>query len=337
MKSFTTLISSVAAAAALALTAAGCAQHGSDAATDKNSVTTVRVGITGATAPPTFLVLVADKLGLAADHKLKIQYITLSPNVTAQTLAKGAVDFVAAPSVETAMLTGAPFKIVAGAAKSYWGFYADKGISDWSDLKGKRVGLPCGQAATCHSFMTDVLAAHKVPADSVTFIYGTAQGNYDSLRAGSVDAALTTAPYTYALDAAHKTTSMDLSGTSPYLSTQITTTETYIKNHKKTVSDFVTAISEAQTKLSTLPIDPKVLSEIDAFEKANGIDPATLDQKRFLTDFAKNKTWQIVPTRTMIEEDLKLLSAIPDLHESAEGKSFDDLVYQLPQFEGQYE
>jgi ABC-type nitrate/sulfonate/bicarbonate transport system substrate-binding protein len=337
MKSITKLISSAVAVTSLALVATGCGSPSSSASTDKDGVTTLRVGITGATAPPTFLVLTADKLGFAAKHNLKIKYVTLSPNVTAQTLAKGSVDFVAAPSVETAMLTGAPFKIVAGAAKSYWDFYAEKKIGDWKDLKGKRVGLPCGQAATCHSFMIDVLASHDVSADSVTFIYGTAQSNYSSLDAGSVDAALTTAPYTYALDKAGKTSRFELTGTSPYLSTQITATESFINKNKKVVSEFVSAIKEAQAKLSTSPDDPKVLTEIETFEKANGIDPATLDQERFLTDFAKNKTWQIVPTREMIEQDLKLLAAIPELKDSAEGKSFDDLVYQLPEFEGQYE
>lgn len=323
------------AASMLALTACGSASSGpkSDAATGD---TTVRVGITSATAPPTFLVLIADKLGILQKKHIAVKYVTLSPNVTAQALASNSVDILAAPSVETAMLNGQQFKIFAGAAKSYWAVYAKNGISDWTALKGKKVGLPCGQAATCHSFMLDVLAAHGLDANSVTFIYGTAQGNYESLAAGSVDAALTTAPYTYSLETGGKTKALDISDTKAYLSTQFTATASFINSHAALITNFADAMNESKDALTKLPVDPKILDVINNFESQNGIDPATLDQNRFLTDFANNNSWQIVPTRELITEDLALLAAIPELHASATKATFDDLVHPLPMFEAQY-
>lgn len=325
----------VAAALLAGALAAGCSSSKGSSGSS-GGLTTVQVGVTSATAPPTFLVLVADKLGYFAQHHIQVKYVTVSPNVTAQTLAKGSIDVLAAPSVETAILNGSPFQIFAGAAKSYWVFEARPGITSWSDLKGKKVGLPCGQAATCHSFIQDVLASHGVDASSVTFIYGTAQGTYEAVAAGSTDAALTTAPYTYALEEKKTTTPLDLSDTSPYLSTQMTATTKYINSHKAVIEGFAAAIDQAEQALTKLPISTTILDDINAYEKANGIDPATLDQNRFLTDFANQHSWQIVPTKAIINQDLKLLQAIPDLKQAASNSSFDKLVYQLPQFKAQY-
>lgn len=330
----------IAAALLTAGLAAGCSSSTNSSSSSggltSTGLTTVRVGITSATAPPTFLVLVADKLGYAAQHHIKITYVTISPNVTAQTLARGSIDVLAAPSVETAILNGSPFKIFAGAAKSYWVFEARKGITGWSDLKGKKIGLPCGQAATCHSFMEDVLALHGVNPNSVTFIYGTAQGNYEAVAAGSVDAALTTAPYTYVLQGNHTTTPLSLSGTTPYLSTQMTATTQYINSHKSVIEGFAAAMEQAEQALTKLPISTAILDDINAYEQANGINPATLNQDRFLTDFARQHLWQIVPTKAIINQDLKLLEAIPVMKSAASRSSFGDLVYQIPQFQAQY-
>jgi ABC-type nitrate/sulfonate/bicarbonate transport system substrate-binding protein len=330
---------------AVALFASACAKSGDSSTTpaaapsatgNPASMTTVTVGITGATAPPTFLPLIADKLGLDTADNVHIKFVTLAPNVTAQALTKGSVDVLAAPSVETATLQGAKFRIFAGAAQSYWHFVADKGVTDWSGLKGKKVALPCAQAATCHSFMVDLLQQHGVDPGSVTFIYGTAQATYESLAAGSVDAALTTAPYTYNLQTSGKTAEFDITAAKKYLSTQFTSTVKYINAHPDVISAFVKSMTAAETKLTTLPIDPKVLSTINDYEKANGIDPATLDQNRFLTDFANDKSWQLVPTKALITQDLNLLKEIPEFKASAGKAAFNDLVYMMPAFAGQY-
>jgi ABC-type nitrate/sulfonate/bicarbonate transport system substrate-binding protein len=329
----------------VALFAGACAHSGTSSTqpaaapssiSNPASMTTVTVGITGATAPPTFLPLIADKLGLDTANNLHITFVTLAPNVTAQALTKGSVDVLAAPSVETAILQGAPFRIFAGAAQSYWHFVADKGITDWSGLAGKKVALPCGQAATCHSFMVDLLQQHGVDPTSVTFIYSTAQATYESLAAGSVQAALTTAPYTYNLQASGKTAELDISDAKKYLSTQFTSSVKFINSHPDVISAFVKSMTAAEAKLTTLPIDPKVLSTIGDYEKANGIDPATLDQQRFLTDFANDKSWQLVPTKALVTQDLDLLKEIPDFRTSAAKAGFDDLVYMMPEFAGQY-
>jgi ABC-type nitrate/sulfonate/bicarbonate transport system substrate-binding protein len=335
----------ITAAALVALT--GCASHpaaaptasgSTHAATKPATMTTVNVGITGATAPPTFLPLIAQTYGYDTKNNLKLNFVTIAPNVTAQTLSQGSVDILAAPSVEQATLQGAQFQIIAGAALSYWHFVASDGVSSWKDLKGKKVALPCGVGATCDAFMDDVLKSHGVDPTSITFINGTAQSTFDSLAAGSVDAALTTAPYTYSLSDSGKTHEFDVSKTKPYLSTQFTTKASYIQANPAVISAFVNAMSEAEAKISALPISSKVLDAIDAFEQKNGIDPTTLDQKKFLTEFATDKTWQLVPTKALITRDLALLAeADPQIAAQAKSAKFEDLVYQVPQFKGKYE
>ena len=330
--------------AAVTLTVTACSSSDKEASTGASSggssstaaVTTVNVGITSVTGPPTFLPLVANKLGLDKQNGLAIKFVTIAPAVTAQALTKGSVDVLAAPAVETAILQGAPFQIFAGAAQSYWHFVASNAISDWSGLKGKKIALPCGQAATCHSFMDDLLKSHGVSASDVTYIYGTAQATYESLAAGSVNAALTTPPYTYALTTAGKTKELDISSAAHYLGTQYTATSSYIKKNPAVISSFVKMLVSAKAAITKLPIDQSVLTIINDFEKANGIDPATLDQNKFLTEFANNQSWQLVPTKALITQDLALLKAIPDLADAAGKASFDQLVYQVPEFAGQY-
>lgn len=338
------LTAATALTAAVTLTATACSSSKKEASTGSSSagssstaaVTTVNVGITSVTGPPTFLPLVANKLGLDKQNGLAIKFVTIAPAVTAQALTKGSVDVLAAPAVETAILQGAPFKIFAGAAQSYWHFVASDSISDWSGLKGKKIALPCGQAATCHSFMDDLLTAHGLKSSDVTYIYGTAQATYESLAAGSVNAALTTPPYTYSLTTAGKTKEFDITSAPRYLGTQYTATSDYIKKNPAVISAFAKMLVAAEAAITKLPIDANVLGIINDFEKANGIDPATLDQNRFLTEFANTKSWQLVPTKTLITQDLALLKAIPDLASAAGKASFDDLVYMVPEFAGQY-
>jgi ABC-type nitrate/sulfonate/bicarbonate transport system substrate-binding protein len=331
------------AAAAVAL--AGCSSSGSSSASTLAAggssttagVTTVTVGITGATAPPTFLPLIAQQFGLDTQNHIKIKFVTLTPNVTAQALSKGSVDILAAPSVEEATLQGANFKIIAGAALSYWHVVAKNSITSWASLAGKKVGLPCGVGATCVAFMDDVLQSHNVSPTSVTFINGTAQGTYEALAAGSVDVALTTAPYTYALSSSGKTHELDISDQAPYLSTQFTATSSYTSSNATVVDEFVKAMTEAEADIQKLPIDAKVLSVIDAYEKASGINPATLDQQEFLTQFAQDKSWQLVPTQALITRDLQLIAkADPAVSSVAKSATFSQLVYQVPEFAGRY-
>jgi ABC-type nitrate/sulfonate/bicarbonate transport system substrate-binding protein len=338
------LAASTALVAAVTLTATACSSSKSDGAAatagsgsdSSAAVTTVNVGITSVTGPPTFLPLIANKLGLDKQNGLSIKFTTIAPAVTAQALTKGSIDVLAAPAVETAILQGAQFQIFAGAAKSYWHFVTSSSITDWSGLKGKKIALPCGQAATCHSFMDDLLVSHGLKASDVTYIYGTAQATYESLAAGSVNAALTTAPYTYALTTAGKTKELDITAAPHYLGTQYTATSAYIKKNPTVISAFAKMLIAAEAAITKLPIASNVLSIINDFEKANGIDPATLDQNRFLTEFANDKSWQLVPTKALIEEDLALLKAIPDLAAAASKGSFEQLVYMVPEFSGQY-
>jgi hypothetical protein len=125
------------------------------------------------------------------------------------------------------------------------------------------------------------------------------------------------------LSSAGKTHEFDIADQAPYLSTEFTATSSYVSANGTVVNEFVTAMSEAATELTTLPVSAKVLSVIDSFEQANGINPATLDQKEFLTQFAQDKSWQLVPTKALISRDLQLIGeADPTVSAAAKSATF---------------
>ena len=96
-------------------------------------------------------------------------------------------------------------------------------------------------------------------------------------------------------------------------------------------------MNEAASDHTTLPDTAKVLSVNDACEQANAINPAPLNQKEFLTHFAQDKSWQLVPTKALITRDLELIGqADPTVSAAAKSATFSQLVYQVPEFAGRY-
>jgi ABC-type nitrate/sulfonate/bicarbonate transport system substrate-binding protein len=324
------------------LLAAACAStdsQPSQAQSGAGAVTTVSIGITSATAPPTLLSEVASSLGIAGKNGLRFSFVTINPQAVAQALATGRIDILASPSIESAIVNGAPFQIIAGAAKPYFSLWGRKGVvGSWQSLAGKTVGIPAGQDSAAAVLFNVLLPEQHVSASSVTEEYGTADGNYQSMAAGAVAAGFTTPPYTYKLESSGKWAEIDpmTKEQAGYFSTQFTSSSSYISTHKAAINSFVETILQAQQLMQKQPGNNAVLAAIDKELSASSINPADFDIPGFLKFLATSHTWQIVPTRAIINNDISLLRKMPSARSAALHTSFKDLVYEVPALLGKY-
>lgn len=303
------------------------------------ALTTVRIGVTSQTAPPTMLSVVADSLGIAAAHHLKLDFVNISPDVAAQALATNRFDVLAAPAIEQAILQGGKFHVIAGAAAPYFSLWGQNGtVTDWASLKGKQVGIPAGQDSAATVLFEALLQKHGVKPSSVTLKFNSAVSNYQAMAAGAVQAGLSTPPYTYQLATGGKFTEIDPLSTDEkgYLSTEFTASDDFIDGNKAAVANFVQMLVDTEKVMTQSPIPQNVVDAVNANLQKNGTDPSKFDVAKFLAEMAKNGTWQIIPTKTLIEGDLSLLAQISSLANVAKGANFDTLVYTVPEMKSQY-
>ncbi|MCU1441338.1 MAG: hypothetical protein JWP85_2335 [Rhodoglobus sp.] len=301
---------------------------------------TLKIGITSLTAPPTILPLLAEKLGIAETHGLTLELVQISSDVAAQALASGDIDILAAPSVESAIVQGADFKVVAGAALPYFSFWGRDGVVDsWADVAGHNIGIPAGRGSAADILIQTILKDEKVDLSSVVLTYNSSATNYQALTAGSVDAALTTPPYTYQLDSAGGFSEIDdlVGKVDTFISTQYTATSSLIQKDPDVIARFVDTLLDVKDVVDTDNIDPNVFTVYDAFLVENGTDPANLKIEDFFADLVARNAWQVYPKRGYFEISLGLLAQIPELAGAAGSAKFEDVVYVIPGREKEYE
>jgi ABC-type nitrate/sulfonate/bicarbonate transport system substrate-binding protein len=299
-----------------------------------------KVGITSFTAPPTILPLLAQNRSIARAHGLELQFVSLSPDVAAQALATGSIDILAAPSIETAILQGLEARVIAGAAKPYFSLWGRNGaVTTWTDLKGKRLGVPAGKGSAADVLFQNLLQAQGLSLTDVTFSYNSAATNYQALTAGSVDAALTTPPYAFQLQTAGGFTLVDdlASKQGESLSTQYTMSMAQIKADPSSVQRFVEMLLEVQQHLYQSPIDPQVVSTYETYLSQNGTNSQDVQASKFFAELARRKAWQVIPTRALIAGDLKLLGQLAQFQAAATKAQFEDIVYIIPSLANLYD
>jgi ABC-type nitrate/sulfonate/bicarbonate transport system substrate-binding protein len=158
----------------------------------------VRFGQVGSTAT-LWPVYVGQAKHFFADHKVSVHLSgTGSSAGTAQQIVAGAQDIGSAglPDFVRAIDAGAPLELVAsGVAQAPYTVIGGKGITSWTDLKGKKVILGGPKDVTRYYF--DAAASkHGLTDGDFTFVYAGATSNrFAALSSGSVAAAILGPPF----------------------------------------------------------------------------------------------------------------------------------------------
>lgn len=330
----------VAVVAAIALiSACGSDADKDDASGDSAGPQKVTLGAVSVTSPTLIIGLVAQELGIAAKHGIDIDFLKLTEPVMAQALASGKVDVLSAPAIETAILKGLDARMIAAANKPYWRLWGrDSVVDDWSDINGKRLGIPGSSGSSGDVLFRAALEQHGVDVKSVTFFYNSAAGNYGAFNAGSVDAAFTTAPYTYALEKADGVSEIDdmadTNGKS--ISTGYTMLNDRIDSDPDLAKNWVEMLLDTKDLLMTKPLDDRIVPAYSKYLTSAGVDPATLDLDRYLEQLATDGTWQVIPTHALVQQDLNYLTHVQDIADKAKSTDVDDIIYVVPGLESQY-
>lgn len=300
---------------------------------------TLKVGVVSVTAPTTAMPLIALSLGVAKKYGLDLQLTLLKPDVAAQALATGEVDVLGTPSIQSAILQGLDARVIAGSSKPYFSLWGRKGtVETWKDLRGRRLGVPAGKGSSGDVLFSSLLEAEGVPVSAVTFSYNSAPTNYQALAAGSVDAALTTPPFTYQLAADGRFVQIDdlakKEGTS--ISTEYTMMRATIQRDPAVIERFMDMLLEVQKVLYAKPLDARIVPVIEKYLNENGTDPKSLELAKFYEELAQRNVWQVIPTRELIKGGLAILSQIPSSKDAALKAKFEDIVYVVPSHASEY-
>lgn len=198
------LFGSVAVAAAVALPLSACGAS-SDAA-GGDSVALRVASNSNTSALPMW---VADKKNLCEDHGIDLQFQKIENIGTLPPALGKSFDVIFTTPVQAIMATseGIPVTQVAGASietpeneASYLMTNKDSGITDLSQLEGKRLGV-LTEVGTLHYSTLLLLKKAGVPLDSLEIVQVDGPVQADQLKAKRVDAVETVRPFNKALAA----------------------------------------------------------------------------------------------------------------------------------------
>ena len=302
-------------------------------------VTKVKIGVVSVTGPTFILALEAQALGIAGKRGLEFEFVDVQATVQVQALASGQIDILGGTTIEGAILTGLDARMIAAASKPYWRLWGRKGVVEsWGAIKGKNVGVSGSRGAAGDVLFNSLLTSHGIDPSQVTFFYNSAVANYQALAAGSVDVAFTAAPYTYALAEGGKHVQIDDLGpaNAKSISAGYTMMRSKITADADFVERFVAAMLDAEKVVLADPLDPRVIPAYEKYLTDKGVDPKTLGLSAFLKELREGKTWQIIPTRDLVAEGLRVLGQVAEFKDLAPKATFEDLVYIVPSLRARY-
>lgn len=142
---------------------------------------------------------VARERGYFRDEGLEAEIILFKASLTVQALLGGSVDFgTATGTAVSAAVSGADARIImAMSERPSFDLMGHGGITNVQQLRGKRIGYG-GVGGLPEIIIRQILAAHQIPTDQVTFLsLGGGDVSYMSLRAGVIDAVMLQFPNTF--------------------------------------------------------------------------------------------------------------------------------------------
>jgi ABC-type nitrate/sulfonate/bicarbonate transport system substrate-binding protein len=143
--------------------------------------------------------LIARDRGLFREEGLEPELIFMKAAQTIPAMLAGGIDFgTATGTAIAAALSGVEVRVVfAMSDKPSFDLIALPSITDVQQLRGKKLGITAF-GALAEIMARQILIAHKVPSDQVTFlILGTSDVTYLALKARTVDATMLQIPQTF--------------------------------------------------------------------------------------------------------------------------------------------
>src|SRR5215831_5253900 len=143
--------------------------------------------------------IIARDRGLFREEGLEPELIFMKAAQTIPAMLAGGIDFgTATGTAIAAALSGVDVRVVlAMSDRPSFDLIAVPSITDVQQLRGKKLGITAF-GALAEIMARQILIAHKVPADQVTFlILGTSDVTYLALKARTVDATMLQIPQTF--------------------------------------------------------------------------------------------------------------------------------------------
>ena len=205
--------------------------------------------------------LVAEQEGYFADQKLNVTLVSMTPQVAITALSKGEIDFMNSPSNSIeGMANGFPFKIVWDSwAGSAWSLIGKKEITSMMQLKGKLVATNNPGTAP-YAFLRAGLQKSGMAVSDIQFVPtpGTS-AVFASLIAGKVDAGVISPPFEGRAEEQGLHEIMFLGDLLALPSNGLSTTTSYIAQHRPVVVGMIRAMARAEGWIKAHPDETQTL------------------------------------------------------------------------------
>jgi ABC-type nitrate/sulfonate/bicarbonate transport system substrate-binding protein len=191
--------------------------------------------------------IIARDRGLFREEGLEPELIFLKAAQTIPAMLAGGIDFgTATGTAIAAALSGVDVRVVfAMSDKPSFDLIALPSITDVAQLRGKKLGITAF-GALAEILARQILSAHKVPAEQVTFLpLGTSDVMYLALKARTIDATMLQIPQNFlAVDEGFRKVA---SGADVYRAVQggLTTTKAIISDRPELVTKMIRATQRA--------------------------------------------------------------------------------------------
>lgn len=191
----------------------------------------------------------------------------------------------------------------------------DRGITNVSDLKGKRVGTTIGTVAEFH--LGRLLMLHGMTMQDITLVdVKTPAGWVNAVADGDIDAISTAQPYANSARDRLGANAVVLpaQGSQPIFGL-IVSTDDWIRDHPDIAARFLTALAQAEEYLHTHPAESRAI-----VQNRLNLDAGYMDTVWQQNQFALSLDQSLITAmegeaRWMIANNLTNATTIPDFHD----------------------
>ena len=158
----------------------------------------VRIGIVSRSTLDMPFFVARDR-GFFREEGLEAELVLIRASLTPQALLGGSIDFgTATGTAVSAAVSGADVRVVLAMSDTpSFDLIVHPGITNMQQLRGKKIGV-AGIGGLTEILMRQLLIAHQIPAEQVTFLaLGASDVTYISLKAGVIDATMLQIPQTF--------------------------------------------------------------------------------------------------------------------------------------------